>query len=454
LTVNGDGVNCKRCGSELTENGQFCPQCGYSAAITTAAPTQVKSKLDDESRRRKNQQKVKVYLGAIFVVFILAVFFIARSSDTNKTDNGDAVDTSSDRDASAPSVATLTTNFPALHFTSSGRLPIKIGSFQLGITVADALSIDSNLENCNKDKKPPSTSDPNVALCPSSYSVSDGFYNTLTFSRGRLELIGSDLAKVSPEDAAQFDRNTLNQLGKPDVVVNDGPSIEHWVWIDGDVRIQYVNNHYWSESEGAHSITMQLVIYPEFLTPLDKPNYDGIRKDDFLKLVKRGWGDDMGQVIVKPLPTGLPNLQLRMTPWQVRAALPGIVINTNAEHQAHGELDTANVVTSVTFWDGMLSGFTVIRYDIPATQFPKLRNDLIEELGTPSGGWPGTDVETIYWENNDIRIDYMLAAKVGNDGRPQVTEGFSDKRLGTLQEAAMSTQPPKYNPVPAGHSFF
>lgn len=445
-------MNCKRCGSELTENCQFCPQCGTSAAITTTEPIQAKSKLEVESKRRKKQLKVKVQLCFIFVVLILAVFFIANIGDKKESNHGDAASDGSDSDESTPSIVSPTTNFPALHFTSSGRLPIKIGSFQLGITVADALSTDSNLGNCNKDKIPPSTSDSNVGLCPSSYSVSDGFYNNLSFSRGRLELITSDLTNISPEDAAQFDRNTLNQLGKPDVVVNAGPSIVHWVWIDGDVRIQYVNNHYWSES--AHSITMQLVIYPEFLIHLDKPNYDGIRKDDFLKLVKRGWGDDMGQVIVKPLPTGLPNLQLRMTPWQVRAALPGIVINTNAEHQAHGQLDTANVVTSVTFWDGMLSGFTLIRYDIPATQFLKLRNDLIEELGTPSGGWPGTDVETIYWENNDIRIDYMLAAKVGNDGRPQVTEGFSDKRLGTLQEAAMSTQPPKYNPVPAGHSFF
>lgn len=445
-------MNCKRCGSELTENCQFCPQCGTSAAITTTEPIQAKSKLEVESKRRKKQLKVKVQLCFIFVVLILAVFFIANIGDKKESNHGDAASDGSDSDESTPSIVSPTTKFPALHFTSSGRLPIKIGSFQLGITVADALSTDSNLENCNKDTNPPSTSDPNAALCPSSYSVSDGFYNSLTFSRGRLALISSALTNVSPEDAAQFNSNTLNQLGKPDVVVYAGPSTEHWVWIDGDVRIQYVNTHYWSEN--AHSITMQLVIYPEFLTFLDNGSDDLISKDDFVKLVTTGWGDESGKVILKPLPTGLPNLQLRMKQWQVRAALPGIVINTNDEHRAQGELNTANADTSVSFWDGMLSGFRVNRYDIPVTQFPKLRDNLIDEFGTPSGGWPGTGFETINWENNDIYIGYMLVAKVGTDGRPYVSASFSDKRLGTLQQAAMSTQPPKYNPVPVGHSFF
>ncbi len=182
-------MNCKRCGSELTENGQFCPQCGYSAAITTAAPTQEKSKLDDESRRRKKQQKVKVYFGAIFAVFILVIFFIARSSDMNKTNNGDSADTASDSDASTPSVVTPTNNFPALHFTSSGRLPINFDSLQLGMSVADALSADSNLVNCQEDKNPPSTSDPNITLCPSTHSAREEYDNSLTFSRGRLVLV-------------------------------------------------------------------------------------------------------------------------------------------------------------------------------------------------------------------------------------------------------------------------
>ena len=447
-------MNCKRCGSELTENGQFCPQCGTFAPITTTEPTQAESKFEVESKRRKKQLKVKVQLCFIFVVLILAVFFIANIGDKKESNHGDAASDASDSDESTPSIVTPTTNFPALHFSSSGRLPIKVSSFQLGITVADALSIDSNLENCNKDKIQPSSSDPNVALCPSSYSVSDGFYNTLSFSRGRLVLISSALTNVSTEDAAQFNSNTLNQLGKPDVVVYAGPSTEHWVWIDGDVRIQYVNTHYWSE--GTHSITMQLTIYPEFLTALHEglPSDDLIRKDDYLKLVKRGWGDESGQVIVKPLPTGLPNLQLRMKPWQVRAALPGIVINTNDEHQAQGELNTANADTSVSFWDGMLSGFRVNSYDIPVTQFPKLRDNLIDEFGTPSGGWPGTDFETINWENNDIYINYTLSSKAGKDVRPYVTASFSDKKLGTLQQAEMASPPPKYNPVPAGHSFF
>ena len=42
----------------------------------------------------------------------------------------------------------------------------------------------------------------------------------------------------------------------------------------------------------------------------------------------------------------------------------------------HKKIDTANADTSVSFWDGMLSGFRVNSYDIPVTQFPKLRDNL------------------------------------------------------------------------------
>jgi len=320
----------------------------------------------------------------MFVVFIVAVFLVARSDDTSKTNNGNAVDTASDNNTSTPSVVTSSTSFPALHLATSGRLPIKLRSFQLGMSVADALSTDSNLVNCQEDKNPPSTSDPDITLCPSIHSAPEEFGNSLTFSRGRLVLVISGIGNISPEDAALFNRNALNQLGKPDVVVYAGPSKDSWVWIDGDVRIQYLNMP--SGTSGARSIEAQLAAYPEFLTTLDTANYDRIRKDDFVKLIKRGWGEESGQVILKPLPRGLRDLQLRMTPGEVRAALPGIVINTYDDHRSQGKLDTPNAVTSVSFWDGMLSSFAVSRYDIPASQFPILRDNLIIELGTPSGG--------------------------------------------------------------------
>jgi hypothetical protein len=418
--------------------------------LTTLHPTQARGELMDESKRKNNQQNVKIYLGAMFVVFIVAVFLVARSDDTNKISNGNATDTTSDSEAPMPSVVTSSTSFPALHFASSGRLPIRLRSFQLGISAADALSSDSNLVNCQEDKNPPSTSDPDINLCPSVHSAPTEFYGTLTFSRGRLVLVMSELNNISPEDSALCNEKALNQLGKPDVVVYAGPSTDSWVWIDGDVRVQYVNRP--SGTSGARNVTAQLAAYPEFLPTLDTANYDHIRKDDFIRMIKRGWGEDEGQVILKPLPAGLPNLQLRMTPGQVRVALPGIVINTYDDHHSQGELDAANAVTSVSFWDGMLSSFAVSRYDTPARQFPTLRNKLIDELGTPSGGWPGTDMETINWEDSETKIQYMLGPK-GTDGRPLVYAGFADKRLNDLQQAAMSGQPPKYQSVSV-HSFF
>jgi hypothetical protein len=387
----------------------------------------------------------------MFVVFLVAVFLVARSDDTSKTNNGNAVDTTSDSDTSTPSVVTSTTNFPALHFSSSGRLPVTLRSFQLGMSVADALSTDSNLVNCQEDKNPPSTSDPDIGLCSSIHSAPEEFYNSLTFSRGRLVLVMSELSNISPEDAALCNDTVRNQLGKPDVVVYAGPSEDSWVWIDGDVRIQYVNRP--SGIAGARNVTAQLAAYPESLAALDTANHDLARKDEFVKLFKRGWGEDEGQVILKPLPTGLHDLQLRMTPGQVRAALPGIVINTYDDHHSQGELDTANTDTFVSFWDGMLFSLAVSRYDVPASQFPTLRNNLIVELGTPSGESPGADMETtIDWEDSETQIEYRLGAK-GTDGRPLFFAGFTDKRLAALKQAAMSSQPPKYKFVSV-HSFF
>jgi hypothetical protein len=59
--------------------------------------------LADESSRRKNQLKVKVLLGLMFLVFILVVFFIASIRDKKEPNHGDTASDASD--ASTPTAA-------------------------------------------------------------------------------------------------------------------------------------------------------------------------------------------------------------------------------------------------------------------------------------------------------------------------------------------------------------
>jgi hypothetical protein len=213
--------------------------------------------------------------------------------------------------------------FPALNCSSSDHLPTKLNGFQLGMSVAEALSRDSNLENVDSSKGKPSGADPNAFL---KEQRSDGSFIKLSFSHGRLAVISSDVSGISAEDGEAFDRNTLNQLGTPQVDVYQGPDTKNWIWIDGDVRIKYENRpegmtHY--GNSGPRIVSLEVCVYPQLIA---LPGGED-------PLFRYLWGDGTGPVVLKPLPEGFGNLRLRSAPWQVRQAIPGIDISTTSAQE-------------------------------------------------------------------------------------------------------------------------
>ena len=187
------------------------------------------------------------------------------------------------------------------------------------------------------------------------------------------------------------------QLGKPDVEIYAGSSADAWVWIDGDVRIKYTNDP-GGYPAGARSVSLSMVIYPDLIKSLlaerNKPGRDTTQwdADANLELNKHVFGDDASPVIRKQLPTGLPDVRLRMTPWQVRSALQGIELIRMSTDQQQGELKAQDFSTDVALWDGLVSFVG-------------------KNLGKSAGG-PGCDVAP----QSDGRVRHTVGARpAGNE---------------------------------------
>lgn len=156
--------------------------------------------------------------------------------------------------------SSTSTSFPELHFSSSGRMPTKLHIFRLGMTVDEAMDQDPTITEFGADKGSESKPIANKRNTTLSRGISgSGFYETATFNAGRLIDISSSVSGISPEDASEFNQNTLQQLGTPDA----HPSTGVWVWIDGDVRIRYENRSGGSPAAGSRTVSVEIAIYPE-----------------------------------------------------------------------------------------------------------------------------------------------------------------------------------------------
>jgi hypothetical protein len=220
-------VKCMRCGAELGEGAEPCLACGTSTT-TDSPPHSLFQGIAEANRKPKNKLLgMALAVGAIACVAV-ALFYLVT---------GDKKQAAANNSSTAPEVvisnsnqSTALVSFPELHFASSGRLPTKLHIFRLGMSIAEAMAEDPDLENSHADggtgaKRP--TSDPEAVL--NQRSDRTGFSETASFSHGRLTYITSTVAAITPEDASQFNRNTLVQLGKPDVESYVGPSADAWV---------------------------------------------------------------------------------------------------------------------------------------------------------------------------------------------------------------------------------
>jgi hypothetical protein len=401
-------------------------------------------------------------LGTLAIVCLLGLFFFAGSDDKGKQHNDSSL-TASNGANSNPNPDSASVTFPALHFASSGRLPIKLHDLRLGMTVAEAMAEDPNLENQHTDSgsgSQPGASDPNAQLVRRSDRT--GFFETASFSNGRLTYVTSTVSSISPEDASLFSRNTLVQLGKPDIEIYAGPSANAWIWIDGDVRIRYTNDPVGNPA-GARTVALSMVIYPDLIKGLlaerSKPGGDPTRwdADANLELNRHDFGEDTSKVVLKELPDGLPDVHLRMTPSQVRSALPGIELTRMSESGQQGTLEAQNVTTDVALWNGLVSFVGRTWGKVPSGQAITLRRNLMEEFGTPSARVPPVmnQFESITWENEHTKIVYMFSV-IASDKSHQVQAFYYDKQLQALSDANQAREHPQeqFKPAPEEHSFF
>jgi hypothetical protein len=380
-----------------------------------------------------NRHPVVCVVVTFVIVFSVIGFLGPRSHNTSSAGStGGTVVT-----GQIPNDQNASVSFPPLHYSSSHLLPTKLHRFQLGMSVADTLRGDSSIKYGYPSKEKPSPSDANASL---SDKLSEGFFVMMSFSRGRLIYIESEVGNIGPDDAQLFDKNTLAQLGPPSVNVYQGSDTKTWVWIDGDVRLKYENRpEGWSHRGlgGPRIVSLAMSVYPEM--HLKDP------------LIERGWGDPVEPVVPKRLTDGIGGLRLRWAPWQIRQAIPGIDIATISEQKASGEFTKADYRVTVEFWEGHLMSFCEYWSNEQPQHYLSVRDHSLQLWGTPARGFTTTDLENFVWDDGRTTIDYDWVKGTGNAGA-LFSRCFIDLELAQLW--ASTERPSQFEPAPPTKSFF
>jgi hypothetical protein len=382
---------------------------------------------------------------------VLVLLLVLLIRDRDETSSGSAVGAEPTGTRMAGGPGSWPPNSPKLEFASSGRLPVALQGFRLGMSVADAMSAASN---SGQTYVGPTPSEPERNLW---LHTADGFLVTCFFSQGRLVEATSSAEDISPVDEAVFRRSAMDHLGKPDRELEPGADTNSWVWIDGDVRVRYTNRHQ-SDITGSRSAEVEVAVYPALLAG-DSAVKAQIGGKEYLRHLRWDWGENPGEVVRKPLPKGLRgDVLLRMRPWQVRSAVPGIQINSYSEKGARGSLESKVADTTVDFWDGSVSKFCRTTYDVPPDQFSALHERLIKGLGEPTEVLPFVippakgPGEIISWEDTQTKVWYGMGA-VEPKGTA-VSVCFTDKGLDRLASIAKWTGRRDFAAAPKIRSFF
>jgi|SRR5579864_9379346 len=124
-------------------------------------------------------------------------------------------------------------NLKPFILTSSGRLPIALAGFRLGMTEAEAHAAEPELKALDSTK---------AGDAYLYFTTVQGFDVSLQFADYRLIKISSSVWKISPDDAIAFNAATSQQFGRPDKDINEGSTGYTWIWIDRDVRAKFEDN--------------------------------------------------------------------------------------------------------------------------------------------------------------------------------------------------------------------
>jgi hypothetical protein len=381
-----------------------------------------------------NRHPVVSVVATLVIVFSVIAFLGSLSDNSSSSAPRTGVTAAT---GEIPNNQNVNPNFPPLRYSSSRSLPAKLHWFQLGMSVSDALAHDSKIEYFDSSKGKPSPSDANAQLDD---KLPEGFSVSMSFRHGRLVWIMSEVGDISPDDAQLFDRDTLSQLGPPSVNVYQGSDRTTWVWVDGDVRLQYTNRPEGLSNHGLGGpriVSLEMCVYPEMH-----------QKDP---LIARGWGDATEPVVLKRLTDGIGGLRLRTAPWQVRQAVPGIDITAVSEQKAGGEFTNGDYRVTVEFWEGHLMSFCEYWSNQRSQHYLSVRDHSLQLWGTPARGFSTADLENIVWDDGHTMIDYDCVKGTGNAGA-LFSRCFIDLELAQLADT--TERPAQFKPAPSTKSFF
>lgn len=362
------------------------------------------------------------------------------------------------KDEPKPSLATeanpsksLSHEYPELHFTSASSIPMQLHGFQLGMSISEAIAIDSGLRVAPDHLL--SVDSPNSVPYT---RTSDGFPDVvLDFSNGRLILIMSSLDNVSPDDAAAFDENTKRRLGPPTVVLRSGALVQQWVWIDGDIRISYRDSSV--GYRGPRILVMQMAIYP-LLLKKEAPDTEFTTNAESVRISKHDFGGLPEVDAPKALPRSLGGLELRMNRSQLQSLMPNLVIKDYSERESRASFSSGDLETDIFLWDGLVETICHNRTNLSVNNFSRTRAELLQTFGTPVESHFGKGYADIDWEDQASDIIYiggvpLIKESARGESRAWDKECLSDNELvNSYQQDHVLTYIPQR--VPASRSFF
>jgi len=334
---------CTKCGADLPDQSPFCKFCGTATGASLIAAREdapPPSAFEDAEKVSSSPpihpaassgaawqfglsqppstqtpllpagtmpwSKSWLWIIPIAVLLISLAYIGSKQPDAGASSSGDLPEQQANK------------KWPELKFQSAGRLPTTIHGFRLGMSVAEALQVDSTLTN-GINQNP---SDEDYML---SRTLPSGLDIELRFTGDRLYLINEKIWRISPDDATQVERNTYTMLGAANLSPFDWYG-RAWVWIDGDVRARLSSEHTNPTGSPVH-LSFELIAFPVVSKCAQMHPDSNMDMADVCARAKERWGEAPSEPIVaRPMPTEMFGLQLGMVPWQVRDVIPGIDI--------------------------------------------------------------------------------------------------------------------------------
>lgn len=468
--------SCGQCGAPLPVGSKFCGECGATvgraldttpkgrdyqdAGVSVPQPQMVHRPTNDQGATTSVRQPRRMGLGLKLIITMAACFVgwaIYSSSQQPSTSNDSAARPNVQPPASSDStpLASVLPELKPREIKSSGRLP----------RVLRGLSLGAPYDEAKASAEPSRFPSPGVA-------------GLVAGGRGRTTLIWSYVRGISPSDAEDFQNTVLLRLGKPDLVVWNGPDELIWVWIDGDVRMQFQNS-LWRDFDppGAdfnecptdgRAVSLTLVDWPSYSTSRfnsDPPTSEFFRRAR--ALASSGFGASWGDTTLpshsyEEPARELAGIQIGMEPWQVARLYPTMKIEVAPNGQFSGCLDDGPYWLCVKCWKGRVYQVSQNRAASEAAVESEGLSRLAGWFATPFNCFMGprgrSCLSISYGEDDDVGLNDGVTefAETWRHGKtPGVMTVVQDVAMQLAKQSAECAEHPKdYQHGPANKSLF